>query len=214
VALNPRSFVKGSTALYDRIGDVNAFALVQQHFEQLQRVTTRHGGAIIKSIGDAIMVAFVDPADAVPAAIDLRREIAAFDLRQPDRALIRKIGVHWGAAITVTLNDRLDCFGQTVNIAARVQNLADADEICISGDAYDAVGVKEKQRAPAWARRSPQSKPAGRPPGAPGSASSTRQRAGRRRRASTATATSACSHPTHPCAPLLATRLFGSKRRA
>jgi class 3 adenylate cyclase len=150
VASNLLSFVKGSTALYERIGDVNAFALVQQHFEQLQRVTTRHGGAIIKSIGDAIMVAFVDPADAVAAAIDMRREIAASNLRQPDRALILKIGVHRGAAIAVTLNDRLDCFGQTVNIAARVQNLADADEICISRDAYDANGVKEKQRAPAW----------------------------------------------------------------
>jgi len=236
-----------------RIGDVNAFALVQQHFEQLQRVATRHGGAIIKSIGDAIMVAFVDPADAVAAAIDMRREIAASNLRQPNRALILKIGVHRGAAIAVTLNDRLACFEQTVNTAARVQNLADADEICISRDAYDADGVKETlasfavesrdarlrgveqslqvfavaaREAPrpiagagrtasrskrAWcsglapgARRSARSKPAGRPPGAPGSASSTRQRAGCRRRASTATATSACSHPAHPCAPLLA----------
>ncbi len=68
--------LKGSTALYDRIGDLNAFSLVQQHFEQLQSVTARHHGAIIKTIGDAIMAAFVDPADAVEAALDMRSEIA------------------------------------------------------------------------------------------------------------------------------------------
>lgn len=139
--------LKGSTALYDRIGDLNAFALVQQHFEQLQGVTTRHHGAIIKTIGDAIMAAFLDPADAVGAAIDMRREIAAFNLRQPDKALILKIGVHKGAAIAVTLNDRLDYFGQTVNVAARVQNLADADEIFVSQDVYDATGVRDELAA-------------------------------------------------------------------
>ena len=131
--------LKGSTALYDRIGDLNAFALVQQHFEQLQGVTVRHNGAIIKTIGDAVMAAFLNPADAVQAALDMRSEIAAFNERQPDKALILKIGVHKGAAIAVTLNERLDYFGQTVNIAARVQNLADADEIFVSQDVYDAA---------------------------------------------------------------------------
>jgi class 3 adenylate cyclase len=139
--------LKGSTALYDRIGDLNAFALVQQHFEQLQSVTARHHGAIIKTIGDAIMAAFLDPADAVEAALDMRREIAVFNERQPDKALILKIGVHKGAAIAVTLNDRLDYFGQTVNIAARVQNLADADEIFVSQDVYDSHDVKSKLAA-------------------------------------------------------------------
>jgi class 3 adenylate cyclase len=123
---------------------LNAFALVQQHFEQLQGVTARHHGAIIKTIGDAIMAAFLDPSEAVGAALDMRREIAAFNRRQPDKALILKIGVHKGAAIAVTLNDRLDYFGQTVNIAARVQNLADADEIFVSEDVYDSTGVRDE----------------------------------------------------------------------
>ena len=135
--------LKGSTALYDRIGDLNAFALVQQHFDRLQDVTVRHNGAIIKTIGDAVMAAFLKPADAVQAALDMRSEIAAFNERQPDKALILKIGVHKGAAIAVTLNERLDYFGQTVNIAARVQNLADADEIFVSQDVYDATGVRD-----------------------------------------------------------------------
>jgi class 3 adenylate cyclase len=136
--------LKGSTALYDRIGDLNAFALVQQHFHRLQDVTVRHNGAIIKTIGDAVMAAFLNPADAVEAALDMRSEIAAFNEHQHDKALILKIGVHKGAAIAVTLNERLDYFGQTVNIAARVQNLADADEIFVSQDVYDATGVRDE----------------------------------------------------------------------
>jgi class 3 adenylate cyclase len=135
--------LKGSTALYDRIGDLNAFALVQQHFDRLQDVTVRHNGAIIKTIGDAVMAAFIKPADAVQAALDMRGEIAAFNERQSDKALVLKIGVHKGAAIAVTQNERLDYFGQTVNIAARVQNLADADEIFVSQDVYDATGVRD-----------------------------------------------------------------------
>jgi len=134
--------LKGSTALYDRIGDLNAFALVQQHFDRLQAVTARHHGAIVKTIGDAVMAAFLNPGDAVKAAIEMRKAIAEFNRGQPDRALILKIGLHKGAAIAVTLNDRLDYFGQTVNIAARVQNLADADEIYISDDVFQSEGVQ------------------------------------------------------------------------
>jgi class 3 adenylate cyclase len=148
--------LKGSTALYDRIGDLNAFALVQQHFDRLQDVTVRHSGAIIKTIGDAVMAAFLQPADAVQAALDMRREIASFNARQPDKALVLKIGIHAGAAIAVTLNDRLDYFGQTVNIAARVQNLADADEIVVSQDVYDASGVRDELAAYAVESRTAQ----------------------------------------------------------
>lgn len=133
--------IKESTALYDRIGDLNAFSLVQQHFDHLQEVTIRHNGAIIKTIGDAIMAAFLTPADAVAAALAMRTEIAAFNRGKRDRELILKIGLHQGAVIAVTLNERLDYFGQTVNIAARVQALAEADEIYLSEPVYRADGV-------------------------------------------------------------------------
>ena len=69
-------------------------------------------------------------------------EIAGFNRGQPDRQLILKIGIHKGAAIAVTLNERLDYFGQTVNIASRVQHLADADEIYVSENAYEDDAVK------------------------------------------------------------------------
>jgi class 3 adenylate cyclase len=134
--------LKGSTALYDRIGDLNAFALVQQHFDLLQDIVARHNGAIIKTIGDAVMATFLEPGDAVAAAISMQNEIGQFNAKQPDRALILKIGIHKGAAIAVTLNERLDYFGQTVNIAARVQQFADAEEIVVSEDVYTDESVQ------------------------------------------------------------------------
>jgi len=135
--------LKGSTDLYDRIGDLNALSLVQQHFERLRDVTVRHGGAIIKTIGDAVMAAFVNPVDAVRAALTMLQDLEAFNSRLPGREVILKVGIHRGAAIAVTLNERLDYFGQTVNIAARVQSLSDAKEICLTGEVLRAPGVKD-----------------------------------------------------------------------
>jgi class 3 adenylate cyclase len=134
--------IRGSTALYQRIGDLNAFQLVQQHFELLRETTVRHGGAIVKTIGDAVMAAYPDAAHAVGAALDMRGAIERFNASQPERSVSLKIGIHHGAAIAVTLNDELDYFGQTVNIASRVQEMADAAEIWITDDVWRYPGVR------------------------------------------------------------------------
>jgi class 3 adenylate cyclase len=133
--------LKGSTALYERIGDLNAYIQVQRHFQHLLDVTVRHNGAVTKTIGDAVMAAFSTSADAVQAALEMREAVDQLNRDRPQRDFILKIGVHRGASIAVTLNDRLDYFGQTVNIAARVQNLADGDEICITEEVYGAPDV-------------------------------------------------------------------------
>jgi len=87
------------------------------------------------------MAAFLAPADAVAAAIEMREAIEQLNRDRSQRDFILKIGLHKGAAIAVTLNDRLDYFGQTVNIAARVQNLAGGDEIWMTEDVHGAGGV-------------------------------------------------------------------------
>ena len=133
--------LKGSTELYDRIGDLNAFSQVQRHFERLMDVTVRHNGAVVKTIGDAVLAAFPKPTDAIKAAIEMRDEIEHFNETRASRDFVLKIGIHRGASIAVTLNDRLDYFGQTVNIASRVQHLAQGDEICLTADVYDYAGV-------------------------------------------------------------------------
>lgn len=135
--------LKGSTALYERIGDLNAYMKVQRHFEHIVDVTVRHQGAVIKTIGDAVMAAFPTPADAVLAALEMRKAVEQLNSDQKLRDFVLKIGVHKGASIAVTLNERLDYFGQTVNIAARTQNLAGADEVCMTEEVYAAPGMAE-----------------------------------------------------------------------
>jgi class 3 adenylate cyclase len=135
--------LKGSTAMYERIGDLKAFSLVQQHFDRLGKAIQGNNGAIVKTIGDAVMATFNTPVGAVTAALQMLDEIEAFNKEHGAQALILKIGIHHGTSIAVTLNDRLDYLGQTVNIAARVQGLAGAEEIYITKDVFDSPGVKE-----------------------------------------------------------------------
>ena len=84
-------------------------------------IIREHDGAIVKTIGDAVMAAFADPADAVRAAIAIQRRVAASTPTHGGDAIVIKLGLHAGPCIAVTLNDRLDYFGSTVNLAARLQ---------------------------------------------------------------------------------------------
>jgi class 3 adenylate cyclase len=133
--------LKGSTAMYERLGDLNAYALVREHFALLGATVQEHSGAIVKTIGDAVMAVFSRPSDAVSAALDILAQIERYNAEHGGPGFILKIGAHCGPSIAVTLNENLDYFGQTVNVAARVQSLADAGEICISEALYSAPGV-------------------------------------------------------------------------
>lgn len=133
--------LKGSTEMYDRVGDPQAFYLVHQHFETLGNVVRQFEGATIKTIGDAVMATFMTPLDAVKAALEMLADIEKFN-RTISEELILKVGIHRGHSILVTLNDKLDYFGQTVNIASRVQGLAGPGEIYVTDAVYQFPGVK------------------------------------------------------------------------
>jgi class 3 adenylate cyclase len=135
--------LRGSTALYERIGDLKAFDLVRQHFGYLRASIRRHSGALVKTIGDAVMASFVDPLDALRAALEMQAEIARFNAGAGDELVGLKVGLHSGACLAVTLNERLDYFGQTVNIASRVQSLAEAGEIVVTDDVLAHAGADE-----------------------------------------------------------------------
>ena len=137
------SDLQGSTALYERIGDLAAFDLVRRHFGELRDVIVSNRGALVKTIGDAVMASFVDPVDALRAALAIRDRIGTFNEGAGSNQLVLKIGLHYGASLAVTLNDRLDYFGQSVNIAARVQGLAAADEIVVTDDVLTQPGAAE-----------------------------------------------------------------------
>jgi len=115
--------LKGSTALYDRVGDLVAYDLVKAHFSLITTIVAEETGCVVKTIGDAIMATFPSPDRALAAALRMREAMRTLADGGADD-LILKIGLHEGPCLAVTLNDRLDYFGQTVNIAARVQGLA------------------------------------------------------------------------------------------
>jgi class 3 adenylate cyclase len=113
--------LKDSTATYGRLGDASAFGLVRDHFAILTDIVRTHEGAIVKTIGDAIMAAFLDPAQALTAAYAMHDGIAR--LRAIDgEPVVLKVGLHAGPCFAVTLNERLDYFGTVVNMAARIQS--------------------------------------------------------------------------------------------
>jgi len=134
--------LKGSTSMYDEIGDAKAYFLVHQHFDALRRVIRQHNGAIVKTIGDAVMAVFDTPIDAIRAALSMLDALNEFNATI-SQDLMLKVGIHCGHSMAVAVNEGNDYFGQNVNIAARVQALADCNEIYISSDVYDSTGVSE-----------------------------------------------------------------------
>jgi class 3 adenylate cyclase len=121
--------LKGSTELYERVGDLVAYDLVRAHFQILNEIVASESGAVVKTIGDAVMATFPVPDRAVSAALRMRDAMRQLNERRGAEDVILKIGIHEGPCLAVNLNDRQDYFGQTVNIASRVQELATGDSI-------------------------------------------------------------------------------------
>jgi class 3 adenylate cyclase len=125
--------LKGSTELYDRVGDLVAFDLVRAHFRVLQEIVAAEAGAVVKTIGDAVMATFPTPDRALAAALRMREAMRRLNVERGREDLLLKIGIHEGPCLAVTLNERQDYFGQTVNIASRVQGLAGSQAIFATG---------------------------------------------------------------------------------
>ena len=132
------SDLTGSTALYTKAGDAAAFRLVDDHFDVLRKAIDESNGTVVKTMGDAIMAAFLEPRACVRAAIACLRGFEAFRKQHPNGADTGlKLGLFSGPCYVVTANDTIDYFGQTVNCAARVQHLADSGEIVFEESVYD-----------------------------------------------------------------------------
>ncbi|WP_426434111.1 adenylate/guanylate cyclase domain-containing protein [Bradyrhizobium genosp. P] len=126
------SDLKDSTALYDRVGDLVAFDLVNEHFRLLQEIIASERGAIVKTIGDAVMATFETPDRAIAAAIRMREAMSDLGAERQHQSLRLKMGIHEGSCLAVTLNGQQDYFGQTVNVASRVQGLAASRSIVVT----------------------------------------------------------------------------------
>ena len=139
--------LKGSTELYERVGDLVAFDLVREHFRVLHEIVATESGAVIKTIGDAVMATFPSPDRALAAALRMRHAMRDLNDARGSEDLLLKIGIHEGPCLAVTFNERQDYFGQTVNIASRVQGLAVSQSILATASVVDhpqSAGLLER----------------------------------------------------------------------
>src|SRR6266508_2990879 len=130
--------------MYEQVGQARAFRIVQDHFRYIQAAVRGNRGAIVKTIGDAVMAVFPTVTQAVRAAFEMQREMSKLETYgsiDPTRFL--KVGIHSGPCLAVTLNDRLDYFGTTVNIAARLESLSTGSDVIISRALYEDPEVRE-----------------------------------------------------------------------
>ncbi len=152
VLINHLTDLRGSTALYEAVGDAAAYSLVRDHFSLLAAIVRRHDGAVVKTIGDAVMAAFHLPEDALEAALEIQREVAGLNEDDGEGPIVIKLGLHTGPCIAVTLNDRLDYFGTMVNLAARLQGESIGGDIVLSPAFADDVAVAERLQGIAVSR--------------------------------------------------------------
>lgn len=132
--------VVGSTAFYASRGDPAAFVEIKKHFDEVFAIVARHRGAVVKTIGDAVMASFVRPLDAVRAS---RQIHDTFHPGRADTPIRLRISLNTGPCIAVRLNANADFFGGTVNVAAKLQALAEGYQIAMSEATYRSPAVAD-----------------------------------------------------------------------
>ena len=132
--------VVGSTAFYASRGDPAAFVEIKKHFDEVFAIVASNRGAVVKTIGDAVMATFVNPVDSLRASKQIHQ---TFHPERNDTPIRLRISLNTGPCIAVRLNANADFFGGTVNVAAKLQALAEAYQIAMSEATYRAPGVAE-----------------------------------------------------------------------
>jgi class 3 adenylate cyclase len=128
----------GSTRYWDVHGDVKGRLMIDLHNRLIYPVIRRHRGKVIKHIGDAIMASFRSPANGIKAAIGIQQILEERREQDKNFRLKVRIGVHTGQALV----ENKDVFGDTVNMAARLERCARGDEICVSGETAERLSKK------------------------------------------------------------------------
>jgi class 3 adenylate cyclase len=119
--------VSGSTGLFERLGDTAARRAILQVLNLCADVVQRHGGRVVKTMGDELMATFPDMQRGMDAAVKMQRRISCEADGAPERLGLR-IGLHHGAVLL----EQNDLFGDAVNTAARIAGLARRDQILTS----------------------------------------------------------------------------------
>ena len=116
----------GSTKFYEVEGDTVAFAEVRSHFLKAYDFVRKNDGAVVKTIGDAVMAAFAHPLDAMKAAVEMQDY---FNGKNPETRLRLRVTLNSGSCLAVNLNSNIDYFGNTVNLSAKIQSVAGAGQV-------------------------------------------------------------------------------------
>ena len=128
--------IKGSTSIYEARGDIDGRAMVHRHNEIVFPILKQFNGELLKTIGDATMTVFDEPLNALGAAVIIQNRLKDFNAQKAPKDQIHvRIGINHGTVIV----DKGDVFGDVVNVASRVESLANADDIYITEDLYKAV---------------------------------------------------------------------------
>ena len=135
--------LRGSTAMYSRIGDAPAYVLVRDHFKILFDVVSAHHGSVVKTMAG-------DASDGARSAI-CRKHCSRYTRCMSDyRAIVQpkgsrlqlKSALHVGSCLAVNANERLDFFGTTVNFAARLVEHASGDDLVLADEIYQRVDTQ------------------------------------------------------------------------
>lgn len=130
--------IVGSTAMYATRGDPAAFVEVRRHFDEVFAEIAKYRGAVVKTIGDAVMATFGNALDAVRASQAIH---ARFPPKRADSTTKLRISLNTGPCIAVKLNTGVDYFGHTVNLAAKLQSLAESWQVAMSEATWRSPGV-------------------------------------------------------------------------
>jgi adenylate cyclase len=140
--------LRGSTAMYRGIGDAPAYALVRDHFVVLTAAVRRHHGTVVKTIGDAVMACFSRVDEALEAVRDMNRDLPVPRSNHSQAArLTLKASLHVGACLAVNANDRLDYFGTTINLAARMVSCCQGGDLAVSDEIFQRPEMTEFLRS-------------------------------------------------------------------
>src|SRR2546427_10198847 len=128
----------GYTALGQR-HESRSLALVEEQRRLIRSILSKHNGREVKTIGDAFLVEFLSAMDAVRCAYDIQRTTREFNISEPvEHKLHLRIGVHLGDVV----ESQGDISGDAVNVASRIESLADSGGVCLTRQVYDQVQNK------------------------------------------------------------------------
>ena len=131
--------LKGSTAIAEASGDIAVRAMLKKYHDLCLIAVRRHGGTLVKTIGDGSLSHFEDPAAACRAACDIQRGMEEINLSRAYKTLLlARIGIHTGECIL----EKNDIFGDVVNTASRFESSANPGEVFVSEDTYNALPDK------------------------------------------------------------------------